>query len=144
MKHGKEGFDSYTEVDLLRSDTIVCVRRTINSDNKGSKWSIDGRKAAEKDVKLIMVELAIDVDNLCSFMPQDKVRTPMLVRTHPYRLCVTSVMTAVFNELITIFLFTLFSASSYFFSLLIFYFPSTHTLPPFHPIHLHYTYKTSK
>ena len=75
MKHGKEGFDSYTEVDLLRSDTIVCVRRTINSDNKGSKWSIDGKKAAEKDVKLIMVELAIDVDNLCSFMPQDKVRT---------------------------------------------------------------------
>ena len=73
VKHGKEGFDSYTEVDLLRSDTIVCVRRTINSDNKGSKWLIDGKKAAEKDVKAIMVELAIDVDNLCSFMPQDKV-----------------------------------------------------------------------
>lgn len=120
MKHGKEGFDSYTEVDLLRSDTIVCVRRTINSDNKGSKWSIDGKKAAEKDVKLIMVELAIDVDNLCSFMPQDKVRTPMLGRTHPYRLPATSIMSAVIIELLLIILFTLFSASSYFFSSLFF------------------------
>lgn len=73
MKRGKEGLESYTEVDLLRANTIVTVRRTINSDNKGSKWSIDNRKASEKEVKTIMVELAIDVDNLCSFMPQDKV-----------------------------------------------------------------------
>ena len=71
--------ESYTEVDLLRQNTIVTVRRTINSDDKGSKWTIDGRKANEKDVKEIMVELAINVDNLCSFMPQDKVRT-----THSY------------------------------------------------------------
>lgn len=74
VKHGKEGLESYTEVDLLRQNIIVTVRRTINSDNKGSKWHVDGRKVTEKDVKEIMIELAINVDNLCSFMPQDKVR----------------------------------------------------------------------
>lgn len=78
VKHMKEDMDAYTEIDLLRQNTIVTVRRTINSENKGSKWNIDGRKASEKEVKAIMVELAIDVDNLCSFMPQDKVPSKLI------------------------------------------------------------------
>lgn len=64
---------SFCEVDLLRHDTIVTIRRTLSDETQGSKWTIDGKSSTQKQVKQIMTDLNIDVDNLCSFMPQDKV-----------------------------------------------------------------------
>eukprot|EP01032_Pedospumella_encystans_P014616 gene14616-16772_t len=74
VKHGAEGKESFVEVDILTPErTIVTIRRVINSDNKGSKWSLDNKPAKQADVKALVASLSIDVDNLCSFMPQDKV-----------------------------------------------------------------------
>ena len=62
------------EVDILTKDKLIkTIRRVINSENRGSKWFIDGLPAKQSDVKAFVVGLSIDVDNLCSFMPQDKV-----------------------------------------------------------------------
>ena len=76
VKHGKETANegSFVEIDLLRTmSTTVRIRRTINSNDKGSKWHINKQPSNFAKVKAIMSELAIDVDNLCSFMPQDRV-----------------------------------------------------------------------
>ena len=73
VKHGKVNVESYVEVDLLRDNDVVRIRRTIFQENNTSTWLINRKKSREKEVKLIMIELSIDVDNLCSFMPQDKV-----------------------------------------------------------------------
>mmetsp|Transcript_8903 Transcript_8903/g.8810 ORF Transcript_8903/g.8810 Transcript_8903/m.8810 type:complete len:1147 (-) Transcript_8903:579-4019(-) len=73
VKQGKEKEESFTEIDLLHGDRIVTIRRNITSDSKASRWQMDRRKVTEKEVKAVMKELKIDVDNLCSFMPQDKV-----------------------------------------------------------------------
>ena len=74
VKHGAEGQESFAEVDILASDRLIkTIRRVINSENKGSKWFLDGKPAKQADVKALVSGLSIDVDNLCSFMPQDKV-----------------------------------------------------------------------
>ena len=74
IKRGKEGEGCFCEVDLLlKNDAVVTVRRTLNSETKGSKWQLNGKNATQKDIKELMNSLHIDVDNLCSFMPQDRV-----------------------------------------------------------------------
>ena len=70
----KVGQDTYVEIDILQTPTnVVKVRRTINRDDKGSGWLLNNKEARQKEVKEIMKMQSIDVDNLCSFMPQDKV-----------------------------------------------------------------------
>jgi structural maintenance of chromosomes protein 5 len=64
---------SFCEVDLMRHNTVITIRRTLNDETQGSKWTIDSKPSTQKLVKEIMNEMNIDVDNLCSFMPQDKV-----------------------------------------------------------------------
>jgi len=73
VKRGEEGQLSYAAVDILAGDKVATVRREINDETKGSKWFINGRSSTKTDVKKLMVEYNIDVDNLCSFMAQDKV-----------------------------------------------------------------------
>lgn len=74
IKRGKEREGSFCEVDLLlKNDTVVTIRRILNSETKGSKWQLNGRSSTMKEMKELMSSLHIDVDNLCSFMPQDRV-----------------------------------------------------------------------
>lgn len=74
VKHGKEGQECFVEVDIVYNSGTVRIRRTLNSENRGSKWSMNGKACTQTDVKKFVVgKLSIDVDNLCSFMPQDKV-----------------------------------------------------------------------
>jgi structural maintenance of chromosomes protein 5 len=77
VKHGKEGMESYCEVDILadKGDTkgVHCVRRTINSQTKSSVYSLNSKVTTEKAIKELMNSLHIDVDNLTCFMAQDKV-----------------------------------------------------------------------
>lgn len=74
IKRGKEGEGCFCEVDLLlKNDAVVTVRRTLNSETKGSKWQLNHKSATQKEIKELMSSLHIDVDNLCSFMPQDRV-----------------------------------------------------------------------
>jgi chromosome segregation ATPase len=64
VKHGKEGKESFCEVDILRPGEVATIRRVINSENKGSKWFLNKQKATENQIKGIMNELNIDVNNL--------------------------------------------------------------------------------
>lgn len=73
VKRGKEGQEAFTEVDLMHHDGLVTIRRTISSENKQSKWFLNRQPSTQAAVHAIMVELKIDMDNLCTFMPQDKV-----------------------------------------------------------------------
>merc|ERR1711920_382255 len=38
-----------------------------------SRWSVDGKKASQKEVEKLVASFRIQVDNLCQFLPQDKV-----------------------------------------------------------------------
>lgn len=64
---------SYCEVDILTEDSVCTIRRAINTENKSSKWTMGGKPSSQKDVKEFMKGFSIDVDNLNTFMPQDKV-----------------------------------------------------------------------
>ncbi|GFR42391.1 hypothetical protein Agub_g3263 [Astrephomene gubernaculifera] len=55
------------------------VRRTVKTwhdhgtDRYESKWTINGRDATSKDVDKLVKQLNVQFDNLCQFLPQDKV-----------------------------------------------------------------------
>lgn len=74
VKKDKTEFESFVEVDILTSPTLIqTIRRTINANNRQSFWTLNGNKSKESIVKELTASLHIDVNNLCSFMPQDKV-----------------------------------------------------------------------
>ena len=92
VKKGKEGQESYVEIDLMsggvnKTAKTVRIRRAINSDAQQQVVQ-DGKNSTEKEVKTLTSALNIDVDNLCNFMAQDKVgdfttqtNKGMLIRT---------------------------------------------------------------
>ena len=49
------------------------IRRIIYSENERSEWKINGKKAKLEDVKELVARLDIEVENLCNFLPQEKV-----------------------------------------------------------------------
>ncbi|KAA1477744.1 P-loop containing nucleoside triphosphate hydrolase protein [Dentipellis sp. KUC8613] len=51
----------------------VVIRRNLSAKSKGSTFAINGTSATGKEVAQKMSELNIQVGNLCSFLPQDKV-----------------------------------------------------------------------
>lgn len=48
------------------------IRRNIYRDNKSS-WMLNGRDSTLKHVTSLMEAAKIQIDNLCQFLPQDKV-----------------------------------------------------------------------
>jgi structural maintenance of chromosomes protein 5 len=73
VKRNSKDDISFCEVDILRHDSIVTVRRYLSKDNSSSKWSLNNKPATQAQVKQLMASLNIDLNNLCSFMPQDRV-----------------------------------------------------------------------
>jgi chromosome segregation ATPase len=75
------GFDTLPSISSItnieswnfRNCRILTIRRTLHIENNGSKWTVNGKNAKESFVSILISSLSIDVDNLCSFMPQDKV-----------------------------------------------------------------------
>lgn len=51
---------------------IIVVKRDFYSTNK-SDWYIDGRPTSEQKIKAALRDLNIQLDNLCQFLPQEKV-----------------------------------------------------------------------
>ncbi|CDZ98809.1 Structural maintenance of chromosome protein SMC5/Spr18, SMC superfamily [Phaffia rhodozyma] len=73
LKYGhKKGF---TEIELknFAGQPNLVVRRDIHRDNNKSQFSLDGENVPAKTIREKMTELNIQVGNLCSFLPQDKV-----------------------------------------------------------------------
>ncbi|KAK4236330.1 SMC5-like protein [Achaetomium macrosporum] len=74
VKHGTE--EAEIEVELQRKPEDaenyvvgLCIRREDNS----RKFTINGQRVSHKEVQKLMRSLRIQIDNLCQFLPQDKV-----------------------------------------------------------------------
>ncbi|SPQ19657.1 4fca79c4-ead0-465c-8946-27fcdf1e8842 [Thermothielavioides terrestris] len=74
VKHGND--EAEIEVELYRkpedSENYViglCIRREDNS----RRFTINGQRVSHKEVQSFMRSLRIQIDNLCQFLPQDKV-----------------------------------------------------------------------
>ncbi|KAK3311361.1 SMC5-like protein [Chaetomium strumarium] len=74
VKHGNE--EAEIEVELQRKPEHaenyvvgLCIRREDNS----RKFTINGQRVSHKEVQKLMRSLRIQIDNLCQFLPQDKV-----------------------------------------------------------------------
>ncbi|KAF9449031.1 P-loop containing nucleoside triphosphate hydrolase protein [Macrolepiota fuliginosa MF-IS2] len=51
----------------------LVIRRSIKSDSDASSFVLNGKSVSGQDIKLRMAELNVQVGNLCTFLPQDKV-----------------------------------------------------------------------
>lgn len=74
VKHGKDF--ATIEIELKkrpqdRNNHIVKVQ--IRRDQNTQKWWLNGKDATAKAVQTLVQSLKIQVDNLCSFLPQDRV-----------------------------------------------------------------------
>ena len=74
VKHGKD--TAIIEVELQRrpnesANHIVRVR--INREDNSRKWWLNDQETSHKEIQKLTRNLRIQIDNLCQFLPQDKV-----------------------------------------------------------------------
>ncbi|PHH87942.1 hypothetical protein CDD83_8210 [Cordyceps sp. RAO-2017] len=74
VKHGKD--TATIEIELQkrpqdRSNHVVRVQ--IRREQNSQKWWLNGKETTQKAVQALMQSLKIQVDNLCQFLPQDRV-----------------------------------------------------------------------
>jgi chromosome segregation ATPase len=73
IKHGEE--TAIIECELYsgpQSKSNHVIRRKIFSDNS-STWKLNGHESNQKEVLAFVKKLNVQVDNLCQFLPQDRV-----------------------------------------------------------------------
>ena len=73
----KNGADQATiEIELAKSDSMPSnpvIRRIIRKADNKSVWYVDGGNSTQRAVMRICKEFSIQIDNLCQFLPQDRV-----------------------------------------------------------------------
>ncbi|KAJ3030056.1 Structural maintenance of chromosomes protein 5, partial [Rhizophlyctis rosea] len=72
----KEGEDrAWVEIELKGppGKRNIIIRRSFKKEDNSSTYKLNGEAVTEKAVKEIVISLNIQVDNLCSFLPQDRV-----------------------------------------------------------------------
>ncbi|KAJ1462843.1 P-loop containing nucleoside triphosphate hydrolase protein [Pelagophyceae sp. CCMP2097] len=67
--------EAYTEIELVsHGGKKMVVRRELARTARGSsKWKLDGKATNEPEVKRVVEEHNIQIANLCTFLPQEKV-----------------------------------------------------------------------
>uniref|UniRef100_A0A6B2KWP9 Structural maintenance of chromosomes protein 5 n=1 Tax=Arcella intermedia TaxID=1963864 RepID=A0A6B2KWP9_9EUKA len=70
IKRGKN--EATIEVELYREASNITITRVI-SKVKGDKWMLNSKNATKEDIYKVVKKLNIQVDNLCQFLPQDRV-----------------------------------------------------------------------
>ncbi|KAK4145350.1 SMC5-like protein [Dichotomopilus funicola] len=74
VKHGKDEADIEVELQKQTDDPEnYVVGLTIRREDNSRRFTINGRRASLKDIQELMRALRIQIDNLCQFLPQDKV-----------------------------------------------------------------------
>ncbi|KZT29504.1 P-loop containing nucleoside triphosphate hydrolase protein [Neolentinus lepideus HHB14362 ss-1] len=65
----------YVEIELKgkKGHGNLTIRRNLSANSKSSTFTLNGQSASGKEVNSRIAELNIQVGNLCSFLPQDKV-----------------------------------------------------------------------
>ncbi|KAJ5787826.1 hypothetical protein N7457_002816 [Penicillium paradoxum] len=74
VKHGAR--EAMIEIELCGPPKIgrnPVIQRIIKRDGNKSSFTLNGRSASKVDVLKLAQSFAIQVDNLCQFLPQDKV-----------------------------------------------------------------------
>ncbi|QGA19542.1 hypothetical protein EYB26_007231 [Talaromyces marneffei] len=74
VKHGAK--EAIIEIELARGPpfkTNPVIRRVIKFEGNKSTFFIDGKEATRKQVMKLNQKFSIQIDNLCQFLPQDKV-----------------------------------------------------------------------
>lgn len=74
MKHGCR--EAHIEIELAgapRYRRNPVITRTIKRDGNKSTFTLDGKPASKAEVLKLAQSLYIQIDNLCQFLPQDKV-----------------------------------------------------------------------
>jgi chromosome segregation ATPase len=74
VKHGMN--DAYVEIELHRRPNESrnhIVRARIIRENNAREFWLNGKKTSLKNVQSLTKTLSIQIDNLCQFLPQDKV-----------------------------------------------------------------------
>jgi len=74
VKHGKDEAEIEVELQKKEDDPEnyivgLCIRKEDNS----RRFTINDSRATVKDIQKLMKSLRIQIDNLCQFLPQDKV-----------------------------------------------------------------------
>ncbi|KAJ1922364.1 Structural maintenance of chromosomes protein 5 [Tieghemiomyces parasiticus] len=73
VKHGAERASIEIELKGFPGQRNVTVKRQIQRSSNSSTWKVDGRPATFKDVQTLVARFSVQVDNLCQFLPQDRV-----------------------------------------------------------------------
>lgn len=74
VKHGKD--DAFIEIELQKrpsDDENLVIKVRVTRDGDKRKWWINGSEVSLKNVQRLVLSLGIQVDNLCQFLPQDRV-----------------------------------------------------------------------
>ncbi|KAJ9155281.1 Structural maintenance of chromosomes protein 5 [Pleurostoma richardsiae] len=74
VKHGKDTAIVEVELQKRRRDRAnYVIRLRINREDNSRKFWVNGRESTQKAIQGLMRDLRIQIDNLCQFLPQDKV-----------------------------------------------------------------------
>jgi structural maintenance of chromosomes protein 5 len=74
VKHGKDYATVEIELQKRRKDRQnFVIRLRINREDNTRKFWLNGRETSLKNIQSLMKTLRIQIDNLCQFLPQDKV-----------------------------------------------------------------------
>lgn len=74
VKHGKDNAIIEIELKKRPEDRLNhTIRTQIRREQNTQKWWLNGKETTHKKVKELAAKLKIQVDNLCQFLPQDRV-----------------------------------------------------------------------
>ncbi|KAI3396324.1 hypothetical protein diail_12290 [Diaporthe ilicicola] len=74
VKHGKEYAIVEVELQKRPEDRAnYVIKLVINREDNTRKFSLNGREGTLKQIRHVTRQLRIQIDNLCQFLPQDKV-----------------------------------------------------------------------
>lgn len=74
VKHGKDTATIEIELQKRPKDPKnFVIRVQIRREQNNQKWWLNGKECSHKRIQEVMRKLKIQVDNLCQFLPQDRV-----------------------------------------------------------------------
>ncbi|KAI8989879.1 P-loop containing nucleoside triphosphate hydrolase protein [Trametes punicea] len=73
VKQDKE--TGYIEIELkgAKGKGNLVIRRTLQRSTKSAPFTLNGKSASGKEINTRMAELNVQISNLCTFLPQDRV-----------------------------------------------------------------------
>ena len=73
VKHGHKEAEIEVELAGKEGKTNEIIQHTIKRDGNKSTWKINGQQTTHKQVVALVRTFSIQIDNLCQFLPQDRV-----------------------------------------------------------------------